>query len=191
MKNFFTLLLGFVLGIAVATYSYKEQASEPTSTTEMTSVAETTSTNSVAKTTTPIAATKPATSPKTAKTAQTTKSTKPTKTAKPKKITKESTLQLIKGATLFDSPTEIVTTNALKIIEVLKPGWAIAIEQVPLGPAELNMAKNGIEVILYEKGRQDFYDGMVVKVPQGKGFRQVGIYTTLSATLPIVIRSDL
>ena len=86
--------------------------------------------------------------------------------------------------TFFDEPGEVMTDKSYKVDRVLDDGSAIA-----RGKREYGSTYLGLEVLLHEENA-NYYNDQIVKAPNGKCFRQVGIYKSWSKTIPIVKLMD-
>ena len=90
------------------------------------------------------------------------------------------------GVTYFEKPGECISTNSLKVFQVLDEGAALANEI----EGEYDIP-TGIVVLLINKEGKYYYDDQVIKIPVGKCARQVGVYTyptkmEIEKTVPIV-----
>lgn len=84
----------------------------------------------------------------------------------------------------FDEPGEVMTDKSYKVDRVLDDGSAIA-----RGKSEYGSTYFGLEVLLQEENA-NYYNDQIVKAPNGKCFRQVGIYKSWGKTIPIVKLMD-
>ncbi len=89
-----------------------------------------------------------------------------------------------KNYTFFDEPGEIMSDNSYKVERVLDDGSAIA-----RGKSEHGSSYYGLNVLIWDENA-NFYDGQIVKAPNGKCFRQIGIYRSVLETYPIVTLTD-
>ena len=80
---------------------------------------------------------------------------------------------------MFDEPGEVLSNKSFKVTSVLKDGLAKAVGKDHIG------YYYGLEVVLFDTTKV-FYDDQIVKLPNGKRFRQVGTYKVYSHTYPIV-----
>lgn len=90
------------------------------------------------------------------------------------------------GVTYFENPGECVSSNSLKVFQVLDDGVALANEI----EGEYNIPTGVIVLLINNEGKY-YYDNQVIKIPAGKCARQVGVYTYLTKkeierTVPIV-----
>lgn len=85
--------------------------------------------------------------------------------------------------TFFDEPSEIMSDNSYKVERVLDDGSAIA-----QGKDEFGFYC-GLNVLIWDENAS-FYDNQIVKAPNGKCFKQIGIYKSLFETYPIVTLTD-
>lgn len=89
--------------------------------------------------------------------------------------------------TFFENPGDVMSDNSYKVDRVLKDGSAIA-----RGKSEYGSSYYGLEVLLWDE-TANYYDDQIVKVPNGKCFRQIGIYKSWESynkTLPVVTIMD-
>lgn len=91
-----------------------------------------------------------------------------------------------KDYTFFDEPGEVMADKSYRVERVLKDGSAIA-----QGKRDSHDERYlfGLKVLLWEENA-NFYDNQIVKAPDGKCFRQIGIYKSLFETYPIVTLTD-
>lgn len=84
----------------------------------------------------------------------------------------------------FDEPGEVMSDKSYKVTRVLDEGSALA-----RGKSEYGSSYYGLEVLLWDE-EANFYDDQIVKAPNGKCFRQIGIYKSGFSTYPIVTLKD-
>lgn len=89
-----------------------------------------------------------------------------------------------KDYTFFDEPSEIMSDKSYKVERVLDDGSAIA-----RGKSEYGSSYYGLNVLIWDENA-NFYDDQIVKAPDGKCFRQIGIYKSVLETYPIVTLTD-
>lgn len=88
------------------------------------------------------------------------------------------------GMTFFDEPGEVMADNSYKVWNVVSDGAAKA-----RGKSDYGSSYFGMEVLLWDEDA-NFYDDQIVKAPQGKCFRQIGIFKQGFSTYPIVALMD-
>lgn len=86
------------------------------------------------------------------------------------------------GISLFEEPGDVINVRSFKVFQVLNNGTALAKDNDSL-------YDNTVTVLLWNDA--SYYDDMVVKLPSGKKFRQIGIYRyntrmNVGKTIPIV-----
>lgn len=91
--------------------------------------------------------------------------------------------------TFFENPGDVMSDNSYKVDRVLEDGSAIA-----RGKNEYGSSYYGLEVLLWDE-TANYYDDQIVKAPNGKCFRQIGVYKYQESlfdnkTLPIVTIMD-
>jgi len=89
------------------------------------------------------------------------------------------------GATLFQEPTEVVNEKSLKVLQVVRNDAALV-----HGRNKYGDYYGTLYLIINDEGEY-YYDDQIIKVPQGKVVRQIGVYkyTTKSETrktVPII-----
>jgi hypothetical protein len=84
------------------------------------------------------------------------------------------------GMSFFDEPGEVMSDKSYKVTRVLDKGSALA-----RGKSEYGSSYYGLEVLLWDE-EANYYDDQIVKAPNGKCFRQIGIYKSGLSTYPIV-----
>ncbi len=87
------------------------------------------------------------------------------------------------GMSFFDEPGEVMSDKSYQVSRVLDNGAAIARGKNQYG------YYYGLEVLLWDEDA-NYYDDQVVKAPNGKCFRQIGIYKSGISTYPIVTLKD-
>lgn len=98
--------------------------------------------------------------------------------------------RMTNGMSFFDAPGDIVEPSSVKVFQALGDGAALAECK-----GDGNYIYTGPNVLLYNEDGQPYYDEQVINVPQGKCFRQVGIYRYptkggTDKTVPIVMILD-
>lgn len=91
----------------------------------------------------------------------------------------------IDGMTLFDSPGEIFDESTFEVFQVLAKDGALV-----QGGSEY-YATGQIFLLLNQENKY-YYDGEIVRVPQGKVVRQIGVYQYITnmgsqKTVPIIM----
>lgn len=72
------------------------------------------------------------------------------------------------GMTYFEKPGKCISTKDFEVMQVIGDGYALAREkQGYLG---------GILVLVTNENGELYYDDQVIKVPEGKCMRQIGVY---------------
>ncbi len=90
-----------------------------------------------------------------------------------------------KNITLFDKPGNCVSTSYFKVSQVLDSGMAIATEIDMKYYPDYIMA-HGVRVVFVNHEGDHFYDEQIIKIPNGKCARQIGVYKYYSRTYPVV-----
>lgn len=92
---------------------------------------------------------------------------------------------------LFEAPTDCVSTSDFKIEEVIDEYYAIA-EEVEYDTVLENYYTryNGIKVVIKSEEKNKYFDEQIIKMPEGKCMRQIGVYTKYSNTYPVVKISE-
>ncbi|MBR5332538.1 MAG: hypothetical protein IKV32_04495 [Muribaculaceae bacterium] len=90
------------------------------------------------------------------------------------------------GVTYFENPGECISSNSLKVFQVLSDGVALANEI----EGEYDISTGVVVLLINDEGKY-YYDDQVIKIPAGKCARQVGVYTyttkmEIEKTVPIV-----
>ena len=88
------------------------------------------------------------------------------------------------GMSFFDEPGEVMSDKSYKVTRVLNNGSALA-----RGKSEYGSSYYGLEVLLWDE-EANYYDDQIVKAPNDKCFRQIGIYKNGFSTYPIVTLKD-
>jgi len=88
------------------------------------------------------------------------------------------------GMSFFDEPGEVMSDRSYKVTRVLDNGSALA-----RGKSEYGSSYYGLEVLLWDEDAS-YYDDQIVKAPNGKCFKQIGIYKSGFSTYPIVTLKD-
>ena len=95
--------------------------------------------------------------------------------------------RMTNGMTFFEEQGDIVEPSSVKVFQALGDGAALAHCK---GNEMFDMYGDPI-VLLYNEEGTPYYDDQIVKSPEGKCFRQVGIYRYSSRmgekTVPIVM----
>lgn len=99
--------------------------------------------------------------------------------------------RMTNGMTFFEEPGDMVETSSVKVFQSLGDGTALA-ECKGDGYSTIYMGPN---VLLYNEDGTPYYDEQIVNAPNGKCFRQVGIYryptkSGMDKTVPIVMIMD-
>ena len=95
------------------------------------------------------------------------------------------------GMEFFEVPGDIIDESSFEVFQALGDGAALA-----RGRGDgYSSFYSGINALLYNDEDVPYYDKQVIKAPQGKCFRQVGIYRYsskggVSRTVPIVMVMD-
>ncbi len=78
------------------------------------------------------------------------------------------------GLTLFEQPEKSLSTKSFEILQVIDDGVALAqeIESV----SRFGNITSDLLILLIGDDGEYFYDDQVIKIPNGKCMRQVGIY---------------
>lgn len=95
------------------------------------------------------------------------------------------------GMSFFETPGEVIDESSFKVFQALDDGTALA-EGKGDGYSSIYL---GLTVLLYNKEGAPYYDEQIVDLPQGKCFKQVGIYrypakSGVEKTVPIVTIMD-
>ena len=88
------------------------------------------------------------------------------------------------GMSFFDEPGEVMSDRSYKVWRVVSDGAALA-----RGKSEYGSSYYGLEVLLWDE-EANYYDDQIIKAPNGKCFRQIGIYKSGFSTYPIVTLKD-
>lgn len=76
----------------------------------------------------------------------------------------------IDGLTLFEQPSEVMTSKSYEVLQVVAGGNALANAESDYG------TYYGMVVLFLADENSNYYDDQIIRVPQGKCVRQVGIY---------------
>lgn len=82
----------------------------------------------------------------------------------------ENNSSQIQGLTLFEQPGEVMTAKSYKVLQVVDGGNALANAESGYG------THFGMVVLFLADENSNHYDDQIIKVPQGRCVRQVGIY---------------
>ena len=83
------------------------------------------------------------------------------------------------GMSFFDEPGEVMSDKSYQVSRVVSDGAALARGKNKYG------YYHGLEVLLWDE-EANYYDDQIVKAPNGKCFKQIGIYKSGFSTYPIV-----
>jgi hypothetical protein len=96
------------------------------------------------------------------------------------------------GMTLFEQPSECISVNSFKVVQVVDDNYALAreIEWTSLGSMPTDLV-----VLITNDNGEYYYDDQEIKIPKGQCARQIGIYkyrTVMESekTVPIVKLMD-
>lgn len=100
-------------------------------------------------------------------------------------------ITMLNGMSFFETPGEVIKETSFKVFQALDDGAALA-EGKGDGHSSVYL---GLNVLLYSEEKTPYYDEQIVTLPQGKCFRQVGIYryhakSGIDKTVPIVMIMD-
>ena len=100
-------------------------------------------------------------------------------------------ITMLNGMSFFETPGEVIKETSFKVFQALDDGAALA-EGKGDGHSSVYL---GLNVLLYNEEKTPYYDEQIVTLPQGKCFRQVGIYryhakSGIDKTVPIVMIMD-
>jgi hypothetical protein len=100
-------------------------------------------------------------------------------------------ITMLNGMSFFETPGEVIKETSFKVFQALDDGAALA-EGKGDGHSSVYL---GLNVLLYNEEKTPYYDEQIVTLPQGKCFRQVGIYryhakSGIDKTVPIVMIVD-
>ena len=98
------------------------------------------------------------------------------------------------GMTFFDVPGECLSANQFEVMQGLPGNCALAFAQKEYGTYLGYMNTDFLVLVTNDTG-EPYYDKQVIKVPEGKCMRQVGIYryqtnSEIWKTVPIVKLMD-
>lgn len=87
------------------------------------------------------------------------------------------------GMTYFEKPGKCISTKDFEVMQVVGEGYALAREKKGY--------VGGILVLVTNENGELYYDDQVIKVPEGKCMRQIGVYEyqtrmETTKTVPIV-----
>ena len=104
----------------------------------------------------------------------------------------ETKIEILPGMRLFDKPGEEINETGFKVFQSLTDGFALASGKGDAYSEDLYM---GLTVLLYSEEGNPYYDAQVIKAPEGKCFRQVGIYkypanSGMVRTVPVIQLMD-
>ena len=90
------------------------------------------------------------------------------------------------GATYFEKPGQVIEGTSVQVFQVLEPGAALVHAQSDRSDLYLG----AVYLITNDEGKY-YYDDEIIKVPEDKVFRQVGIYkyptkNDFEKTVPII-----
>ena len=98
--------------------------------------------------------------------------------------------RMTNGMSFFETPGDIVEPSSVKVFQALGDGAALAHCK---GKEKYDWYGDPI-VLLYNEVGDPYYDEQIINAPNGKSFRQVGIYRYSSRmgdkTVPIVMLLD-
>lgn len=98
--------------------------------------------------------------------------------------------RMANGMSFFETPGDIVEPSSVKVFQALGDGAALANCKVE----EMYDLYGDPIVLLYNEEEKPYYDDQIINAPNGKCFRQVGIYRYSSRlgdkTVPIVMLLD-
>ena len=100
-------------------------------------------------------------------------------------------ITMLNGMSFFETPGEVIKETSFKVFQALDDGAALA-EGKGDGHSSVYL---GLNVLLYNEEKTPYYDEQIVTLPQGKCFRQVGIYryhakSGIDKTVPNVMIMD-
>ena len=104
----------------------------------------------------------------------------------------ETKIEILPGMRLFDKPGEEINETGFKVFQSLTDGFALASGKGDAYSEDLYM---GLTVLLYSEEGNPYYDAQVIKAPEGKCFKQVGIYkytanSGMVRTVPVIQLMD-
>lgn len=99
--------------------------------------------------------------------------------------------KMTNGMSFFESPGEVIDETSFEVFQTLGDGTALAEGK---GDSHSSVYL-GINALLYNEEGVPYYDEQIVTAPQGKCFRQVGIYRYhakggMDKTVPIIMIMD-
>ena len=83
----------------------------------------------------------------------------------------------IDNLTFFEEPGEVMSDTSYEVFQTLGDNAAIAYGK-------------SLKVLVWQEKGYPYYDGQIINLPNGKCFRQVGIYKDIVSTLPVVTIMD-
>ncbi|MDE6445769.1 MAG: hypothetical protein K2L06_02760 [Alistipes sp.] len=92
------------------------------------------------------------------------------------------------GITMFDEPGDYIQGNRFQVLQEVSPGAALAhAEDKEYGISSFT----GVLVLFVNDEGKRYYDEEIIKIPQGKRVRQIGIYkyeskAEIAKTVPVV-----
>ena len=94
----------------------------------------------------------------------------------------------IDGLTLFETPGKAFEEKSMEVFQVLAPNAALVNGKSDYGYM-------GQTYLLVNRENEYYYDEEIIKVPQGKVLRQIGVYqyvtrAEMSKTVPVVMIMD-
>lgn len=98
-----------------------------------------------------------------------------------------------RGMTFFESPGECLSTNQFEVMQALNDNYALAYEQEY--KKYLGYVRTDLLVLVTNEEGEPYYDEQIIKVPNGKCMRHIGIYKYQTKsedwkTVPIVQLMD-
>lgn len=98
--------------------------------------------------------------------------------------------RMTKGMSFFETPGDVVEPSSVKVFQALGNGAALA----HCRGKEKYYSYGDPIVLVYNEDEKPYYDDQIINAPNGKSFRQVGIYRYSSRmgdkTVPIVMLLD-
>lgn len=77
----------------------------------------------------------------------------------------------------FEEAGECVTQDQLKVFQTLDPGYALAFKLTSKSSYDIEFAlPSSLIVLIYNPKGEMYYDSQVIRIPEGKCARQIGIY---------------
>lgn len=87
---------------------------------------------------------------------------------------------------LFEKPGDVVKNTKFHVIEVIYDDAAFVRSE----STDTDILSGAFKYLLINKEGKYYYDGEIIEAPQGKVFRQIGIYRNVIETLPIITIMD-